>query len=155
MEIYSTETGKLLIRHPLCTEKGRLVTNGSCRRNSDQRIETLEEAITGWLGNDAPVSGYLSAVRKAFPRNVRDNFLAISRNMESIGREAVRRAMELHMEASSPGVNGMLQTARSIGRRSSIPETVFTYVPLGSTGMDIGTLVPERTSMTSYSNLFN
>ena len=155
VEIYSTETGKLLMRHPLCTEKGRLVTNGSCRRDPDQRIETLEQTITGWLGNDAPVSGYLSAVRKAFPRNVRDNFLAISRNMESIGREAVRRAMELHLEASSPGVNAMLQTARSIGRRDSLPETVFTYVPLGSPGMDIGTLVPERTSMSSYSNLFN
>ncbi|MDE6290301.1 MAG: IS21 family transposase [Muribaculaceae bacterium] len=155
VEIYSSETGKLLMRHPLCTEKGRLVTNGSCRRNPDQRIETLEESITGWLGGDTSVRDYLSAVRRAYPRNIRDNFMAISSNMESIGREALRRAMSLHLEASSPGVNAMLQTARSIGRMDSQPEVSFTYVPLCGPGIDMDALIPERTSMMSYSNLFN
>lgn len=155
LEIYSTETGKLLMRHPLCHEKGKLISNTSCRRNPDQRIETLEHEICVWFANDPCVMSYLSAVRKAYPRNIRDNFSAISKEMSNISREALKKAMELHLDASSPGVNAMLQTARSINLRNQVTEEKFTYIPLSSADMNIMDIMPDKTDMSVYSSFFN
>lgn len=153
VEIYSVETGKLLMRHPLEMEKGKLVSNTSCRRNPDQRIQPLEEGIMEWFGQDQGVKTYIEAVRKAFPRNIRDNLSAIDKAMREISREAMTEAMSCHLDASMPGVNGMLQTARNIEKRNGTPAVIAE--------MDLHTLtpmpdmIPEKTSMTNYSIYFN
>lgn len=155
VEIYSTETGKLLMSHPLSREKGKLISNTSCRRNPDERIEALEKEISQWFDNDPTVLSYLSAVRKAFPRNIRDNFSAIMRETGNISREALAKAMGLHLEASSPGVNSMLQTAGSIEKRIQTKEDRFTYRPISGLNMDILEMTPDKTDMAAFSAIFN
>lgn len=153
VEIYSVETGKLLMRHPLETEKGKLVSNTSCRRNPDQRIEALEKEIMEWFGHDTCIRAYLDIVRKAFPRNVRDNLSAIARAMKETSREAMTEAMARHMEASMPGVNAMLQTAGNVEKRSGLPvmpvqASLHTLAPMPD-------MTPEKTPMSNYSFIFN
>lgn len=155
VEIYSTDTGKLLMSHPLCLEKGKLVSNTSCRRNPDDRIETLEQQILTWLDMDEAVRAYLQSVRKAYPRNIRDNFAAIVRHMADADKEAMKRAMALHLEASSPGVNAMLQTMKAIEHRNAIPQENFTYQPLCAPGINMTDMMPDKTSMNAYTAFFN
>lgn len=155
VEIYSHETGKLLMRHPLCHEKGRLVTNGSCRRDPDQRIENLESRILERLGEDDTVRSYLTSVRRHYPRNVRDNFAAIARNLDDIGSRSIHKAMELHLSASYPGVNAMLQTARTLEDKKGSTHEQFSYQPLADMGAVMDTMVPEKTSMDNYTLIFN
>lgn len=155
VEIYSVQTGKLLMRHPLATGKGSLVSNTCCRRNPDTRIETLEKSVLDWFAQDIAVKEYLNTLRKAFPRNIRDNFFAIEQNMRDINREAMKKAMALHLEVSRPGVNAMLQTARMIEKKDGI--SVATTIP----DIKLHTLIampdmtPVKTSMTTYSAIFN
>lgn len=155
VEIYSVQTGKLLMRHPLCAERGKLVSNTSCRRNPDSRIEPLEKSVLEWFSQDTTVKKYLDTLRQTFPRNIRDNFYAIDNAMRDISREAVIKAMTLHMEVSRPGVNAMLQTARAIEKRDgmsiscSMPEIklhTLTAMP---------DMTPARTLMTTYNAFFN
>lgn len=155
LEIYSTETGKLLMSHPLSHEKGKLISNTSCRRNPDQRIETLEHEIRAWFSDDASVISYLSAVRTAFPRNIRDNYAAISKETGNISREAMKKAMEMHLEVSSPGVNAMLRTARNIDRQHQRKDEKVTYQPLLSPDLNIKDMTPDKTDISLYSMFFN
>lgn len=155
LEIYSTETGKLLMSHPMSHEKGKLISNTSCRRNPGQRIETLEHEIRQWFSDDRCVMSYLSEVRKAFPRNLRDNYAAIRKETGNISREAMKKAMELHLEASSPGVNAMLQTARTIDRQNQVRKETFAYRPLSTPDMNIKDMIPDKTDMDIYSIFFN
>lgn len=155
VEIYSTETGKLLMSHPLCREKGKLVSNTSCRRNPDERIESLEKEISQLFVGNPTVLSYLSAVRKAFPRNIRDNFSAIMRETDNISKESFVRAMALHLETSTVGVNSMLQTARSIEKRMLTKEDRFTYRPISGLNMDILKMTPDKTDMSAFSAIFN
>lgn len=155
VEIYSVQTGKLLMRHHLETEKGKLVSNTACRRNPDSRIESLEKSVLDWFAQDSIVKTYLNAVRKAFPRNIRDNFFAIEQNMLGISQEAMTKAMTLHLEVSKPGVNAMLQTARTIEKKDGVSvATTMPDIKLHTlTGMP--DMTPARTSMTTYSAIFN
>lgn len=155
VEIYAVETGKLLMKHPLCLEKGKLITNGSCRRNPDIRIEELEGRILEKLGDDDTVRNYLSAVRSHFPRNVRDNFAAIEKHIGATGAASIHRAMELHLSASYHGVNAMLQTARRLEDSKPDSQYTFTYQPLADTGAVISGMVPDKTRMDNYRAIFN
>lgn len=155
VEIYAVETGKLLMKHPLCLEKGKLITNGSCRRNPDIRIEELEGRILEKIGDDDIVRSYLSSVRSHFPRNVRDNFAAIDKHIDDTGAASIHRAMELHLSASYHGVNAMLQTARRLEVNKPGSQEAFTYQPLADTGAVIGGMVPDKTPMANYKAIFN
>lgn len=154
VEIYSVETGKLLMQHPLETEKGKLVTNTSCRRNPDQRIKTLEEGIMEWMGHDSVAKLYIATIRKAFPRNVRDNLSAIDKTMREISREAIAEAMRLHLDASMPGVNAMLKTARNIDKRDGDTLPLADTTPI-HTLMPIPKMTPEKTPISTYAQIFN
>lgn len=155
VEIYSTETGKMLMSHPLCTDKGKLVSNTSCRRNPDERIETLEDQIVGWFAADDVVKTYLAAVRKAFPRNIRDNFSAVAKAMLTLDREIMKKAMAIHLEMDAPGVNAMLQTTHALIRRQSAPAVSFSYEPLDRQSPTERDLTPDKTAMSTYSIFFN
>lgn len=155
VEIYSTETGKLLMSHPLSTEKGKLISNTSCRRNPDERIETLEDQIMGWFDADDVVKRYLSAVRCAFPRNIRDNFSAMAKAMQTLDREMMKKAMTLHLDTGTPGVNAMLQTTRVLMRREATPAPAFIYQPLDTQSLTGRDLTPDKTAMSTYSTFFN
>lgn len=154
VEIYSTETGKLLMSHPLCLEKGKLVSNTSCRRNPDERIEVLEDGILNQFDSNSTVRAYLEAVRKAFPRNIRDNFSAITRTMVSMDKESIIKAMAMHLEASSLGVNAMLQTAKAITVKNSQPQQAFSYHPFATSLPPLGDMTPEKTPIGVYSSIF-
>lgn len=153
VEIYSVETGKLLMRHPLETERGRLVSNTSCRRNPDLRAADLEKEIMERLGQSPVARSYLDAVRRAFPRNVRDNLCALRKATAQTPPEMLTQAMALHLEASMPGVNAMLQTARSIRKLSGTPPALPS-MPL-PTLTPIPHMVPEKTPISTYSQIFN
>ena len=155
VEIYAVETGKLLMKHPLCLEKGKLITNGSCRRNPDIRIEELESRILEKLGDDDTVRNYLSAVRSHFPRNVRDNFAAIVKHIDDTGSASIHRAMELHLSASYHGVNAMLQTASRLQDSRSSSQNKFTYQPFADSGTAISGMIPDKTPMDNYMAIFN
>lgn len=155
VEIYSVQTGKLLMRHPLATEKGRLVTNTSCRRNPDSRIGALEKTVMDWFGNDPGARGYLESVRKAFPRNIRDNFFAIESNMRQIGKDAMLAAMRMHLENSMPGVNAMLQSARALAKKEGVRATTPMPDITLHTIMPMPDMKPDKTSMSSYDFIFN
>ena len=153
IEICSVGTGKLLIRHPLETGKGRLVSNTSCRRNPDQRIEPLGKGIMEWFAHDTVVQTYLAAIRKAYPRNVRDNLCAIDKAMKETDPDAIKEAMAHHLEASMPGVSAMLRTARNISRLNGAPATLpdiqlHTLAPMPD-------ITPEKTKMAAYASIFN
>ena len=106
-----------------------------------------------WFGQDPGVKTYIEAVRKAFPRNIRDNLSAMDKAMREISREAMTEAMSCHLDASMPGVNGMLQTARNIEKRNGTPAVIAEMALHTLTPMP--DLIPEKTSMTNYSIFFN
>lgn len=65
------------------------------------------------------------------------------------------KAMTLHLEVSKPGVNAMLQTARTIEKKDGVSvATTMPDIKLHTlTGMP--DMTPARTSMTTYSAIFN
>lgn len=67
----------------------------------------------------------------------------------------MKKAMELHLEASSPGVNAMLQTARTIDRQNQVRKETFAYRPLSTPDMNIKDMIPDKTDMDIYSIFFN
>ena len=155
VEIYSVQTGKLLMRHPLSTERGKLVSNTSCRRNPDSRIEPLEKSVLEWFSQDTTVRKYLDTLRQAFPRNIRDNFFAIDKAMHDISREAVIKAMALHLEVSKPGVIAMLQTAKAIEKKDGMSISCPMPEIRLHTITAMPDMTPAKTPMATYTTFFN
>mgnify|MGYP000832440947 FL=1 len=71
--IYSLETGKSLAVHKISSDKGRLVSNTSHRRDREAALDDYEASVRKGLPGDAVIDGYLSELRIHKNRNYRDN----------------------------------------------------------------------------------
>ena len=66
-------------RHPLCMDKGKLISNTHHRRNNTRGIEELTCRAASHFTNPDKAASFFEAVRKVKPRYIRDQILMITR----------------------------------------------------------------------------
>ncbi len=155
VEIYSMETGKLLMRHPMSHEKGKLVTNGSCHRNPDSRIEDYQKRLEDWFGEDREVAvEYVRSLRESLPRNVRDNLSAVVSAMSGISKEALKEAIRMHVGISRPGATALVRTAKMIDLKTGSHAAGTPELPQPHLLAAIPDITPDKTPMSTYAEIF-
>lgn len=73
LNIYSKESGKLLVTHTLSMEKGKVIINPTHRRTDSSSIVDLEKRILSYLNSNEVAVIYLEGLSRSKPRYYIDN----------------------------------------------------------------------------------
>lgn len=115
--IYSKETGKTLAEHPVTQEKGKLVSNGSMRRDSQSSFTDLENQIREYVGESEALELYLSGIHQDKSRYYRDNLCHIIHHMGDFTPETLIESLAICMSARSYVASSWMETARTVQKK--------------------------------------
>ncbi len=158
--IYSKETGKTLAEHPVSQEKGKLVSNGSLRRDRQSSFTDLENRIRDYIGNSDALELFLSGIHLGKSRYYRDNLCHIIRHMEDFTPETLIESLAVCMAAKSYVASTWMEAARTVQKKKgekpqneqrSMQKAMTEAQENNSCWQD---LQPAKTSMESYQPLF-
>lgn len=154
--IYSIETGKTLISHPISTKKGKLVSNGTTRRIPDGTVEELRKRLTDYTGSTPDVEEYLDAMHKLKPRYFRDTLSTLLKKCASYTPQTMRSALETCRVKEIYNFRLLLDTIESIRQRNGEPlkQAVTQTQASISPGIDPPSITPDKTDIHTYSALF-
>ena len=77
VELYSKETGKIVARHVLCTQRGKTVYDERHRRVKETGIQQLAERILAYVSGNREVFLWMENLKRKKERYYRDNLKVI------------------------------------------------------------------------------
>jgi hypothetical protein len=154
--IYSIETGKTIISHPLSSEKGKLVSNGSTRRIQDGTVADLRKRLIDYTGSTPDVEEYLDSMHKLKPRYFRDTLSTLLKKCTLYTPQTMRSALETCRAKEIYNFRLLLDTIESIRQRNGEPLKQVVTQSQASTHSEIATpsITPDKTDIHTYSALF-
>ncbi len=152
VEIYSDETGKLLIRHPLAASLGEDVLDESVHRPKLPDRKELENYIISYLDGNAVVVMWLRNLYDAKPRYYRENINLLNAELEHFLPESLIKAFEVCLDKGHYNARDLIGYA----------ERHFGRIPKSSKEPSIEELLPEdlrngpdKTDMNKYNSIFS
>lgn len=154
LTLFSADTGKILVTHPLSSDKGKLITNTSLARDRETSLTEYIIQARNHLPQDQVVDVYLAEMRKDKSRHMRDNLkFILKRYWKYTGNTLVEAILKCH-EAEVYNAKQLMEVAESIRINKKEPlleePTVITDLPTASTS----NMIPEKTDITSFEKLF-
>lgn len=154
LNIYSTDTGKILASHLLSKGRGVLVSNMFLRRHRESSLEEYERKVRAGLPKDDIVALYLKQLRLHKARNLRNNLQYIDRRAALYSPRTLTEAMRRCHETSVYNGKDLMSVVESIRieRKEALlqPTSRERSVPRQTAdGME-----PERTDISSFNRLF-
>lgn len=154
--IYSVDTGKVIITHPLSQEKGKLISNGSTRRIQGGDTGDLRRRLTEYIGSTSAVERYLDNLCSLKARYFRDTLSTLIKKCAVYSAPTMRRAIETCQAKEIYNFQLLLDTIESIRQRSGEPPKQHNC-PLGHTPhveCDRTAITPDKTDINAYTALF-
>lgn len=152
VEIYSNETGKMLVRHPLSGVPGEAVLDETIQRPKLPSRKELENYILSYLEGNVLVATWLKNLYETKPRYYRANINHINAELESFLPEALIKAFEVCLDKGDYNARDLISYAeRHYGR-----------IPKGPKEPSIAELLPEslllcpqKTNINDYKSIFS
>ncbi len=152
--IYSLETGKSLAVHKISSDKGRLVSNTSHRRDREAALDDYEASVRKGLPEDAVIDTYLSELRIHKNRNYRDNLQYILRRHPSYSAATLTEAFTRCVEAKIFNGCRLMEVAESIRIRKGEPLVEVPTEAEPVPGTDTSGMIPEKTDISTFNTFF-
>lgn len=154
LHIYSHDTGKTLATHKISSDKGRLISNTSHRRDREASLTDYETSVRKELPEDAVIDKYLWQLRIHKDRNYRDNLQFIARRHAAYSDTTLVEAFSRCLEASVFNGCSLMEVAE--GLRSSKGETLIEVCtePAPVPEADTSAMSPEKTDISTFNALF-
>ncbi|UCZ54862.1 IS21 family transposase [Bacillus shivajii] len=86
-------TGEVLAKHPLSSEKGKLIQDRQHTRDRTKGIDSFIESIVEQFDDNELAFSFLQGVRTAYPRYIRDQLQIISKVLKKNDRKIVNCAL--------------------------------------------------------------
>ncbi len=152
VEIYSNETGKLLVRHPLATAPGEAVLDESIQRPKTPNRKELENYILSYLDGNAIAAMWLKKLYETRPRYYRANINHLNTELESFLPEALVKSFEVCLDKGDYNAADLVSYCeRHFGRIPKNPrETVLAELLPEALRQE-----PQRTSINDYQSIFS
>ena len=151
VEIYSNETGKRLVRHPLATIPGEAIIDETIQRPKLPSRKELENYILSYLDGNALAAMWLKNLYETKTRYYRANINVLNSELESFLPEALIKGFEVCLDKSDYNAKDLI----------SYCERHFGRVPKGPHEPSLSELLPpslqqmpERTNMNDYKAIF-
>ncbi len=119
--VYSVETGKTIISHPVCKEKGKLVSSGTTRRIPGGSPDELRKKLIDYVGGASAVEKYLDKMQRLKPRYFRDTLSTLLKKTQQYTPPTMRDALETCRAKDIYNFQLLLDTMESIRRRKGEP----------------------------------
>lgn len=152
--IYSHETGKRLAGHELSSDKGRLISNTSHRRDREASLDDYEASVRKELPASAAIDAYLSRLRVHKARNYRDNLQFIARRHKAYSEGILSEAFSKCLEAGVFNGCSLMEVAETLRIQSgeSLIELRQETTPLPQ--VDTCAMLPDKTDISTFNTLF-
>ena len=133
IEIYSNETGKMLIRHPMAQIPGKAILDETIQRPRLPSRKELENYILSYLDGNALVAMWLKNLYETKPRYYRANINHLNAELESFLPEALIKAFEVCLDKGDYNANDLVNYC----------ERHFGRIPRGPREPSLSELLPE------------
>lgn len=152
--IYSHETGKRLAAHKLSSDKGRLISNTSHRRDREASLDDYEASVRKELPPSAAIDAYLSQLRIYKARNYRDNLQFIARRHKGYSEVTLTEAFAKCLEAGIFNGCNLMEVAETLRIQNGEILIEFCQETAPVPQVDTSTLLPEKTDISTFNTLF-
>jgi len=92
--------GNLIIAHPLCRDKGKLIAISHPERDLSSNTKELQEEVLALLGGTQEAELYLIKLKEAFPRYVKDQLFALKKAATKFEKKIVCKVLSYCVEHS-------------------------------------------------------
>lgn len=156
LHIYSHDTGKTLAIHNISSDKGKLISNTSHRRDREASLNDYEATVRKKLPGNDVVDKYLLQLRIHKSRHYRDNLQFIANRHNAYSDETLIEAFSMCLETSVFNGSNLMDVAESlrISRQESIKEPSIPETESISK-TDASCLIPEKTDISTFNALFS
>ena len=151
VEIYSNETGKMLVRHEMSQIPGRAILDETIQRPKLPSRKELENYILSYLHGNALVAMWLKNLYETKPRYYRANINHINAELESFLPEALIKSFEVCLDKGDYNANDLINYC----------ERHFGRIPKGPREPSLTELLPEtlrslpqRSNIDDYKSIF-
>ncbi len=151
VEIYSNETGKMLVRHEMSQIPGRAILDETIQRPKLPSRKELENYILSYLDGNALVAMWLKNLYETKPRYYRANINHINAELESFLPEALIKSFEVCLDKGDYNANDLINYC----------ERHFGRIPKGPREPSLAELLPEtlrslpqRSNIDDYKSIF-
>lgn len=154
--VYSVQTGKTIISHPLSSEKGKLVSNGSTRRVPSGTVDDLRKRLIAYTGSTPEVEQYLDTMQKKKSRYFRDTLSTLLRKCALYSPQTMRAALETCQSRQIYTFQLLSDAIESIRQRKgeSLKQSNWDADKVGHTQIEQPAITPDKTDINTYSALF-
>ena len=151
VEIYSNETGKLLVRHPIAQALGEAVLDETIQRPKLPSRKELENYILSYLDGNAIVVMWLKNLYETKPRYYRSNISRLNAELESFLPESLIKAFEVCLDKGDYNAGDLIAYCeRHFGRIPKAPREPILEELLPETLKE----EPQRTNINDYKSIF-
>lgn len=152
--IYSVDTGKTIISHPLCREKGKLVSSGTTRRIPGGTLGELRGRLVDYVGCTPAVEQYLDRMQQLKPRYFRDTLSTLLKKTELYAPQTIRDALETCHGKGIYTFQLLLDTIESLRQRKGEPLRQPQDMVKARPQTSPADITPEKTDIDTYAALF-
>lgn len=152
--IYSHETGKRLAAHKLSSDKGRLISNTSHRRDREASLNDYEASLRKELPKSTTIDAYLSQLRVHKARHYRDNLQFIARRHKAYSETTLAEAFAKCLEADIFNGCSLMEVAETLRVQSEEPLIEFCRETVDVLRVDHSAMLPEKTDISTFDTLF-
>ena len=154
LHIYSHETGKTLASHKISSDKGRLISNTSHRRDREASLDDYEASVRKGLPESGVIDEYLSGLRVQKARNYRDNLQFIARRHKAYSDATLSEAFTKCLEAGVFNGCSLMEVAEGLRVRKGEPPIEIPAETEHVPQADMSVMVPEKTDISTFNTLF-
>lgn len=151
VEIYSNETGKMLVRHEMSQIPGKAILDETIQRPKLPSRKELENYILSYLDGNVLVAMWLKNLYETKPRYYRANINHINAELESFLPEALIKSFEVCLDKGDYNANDLINYC----------ERHFGRIPKGPREPSLAELLPEtlrslpqRSNIDDYKSIF-
>lgn len=154
LHIYSHETGKILASHKISSDKGRLISNTSHRRDREASLNDYESSVRKELPENGVIDEYLSGLRVQKARNYRDNLQFIARRHRAYSDTTLSEAFTKCLDAGVFNGCSLMEVAEGLRVRKGEDLLEIPAETERVPQADMSVMVPEKTDISTFNTLF-
>lgn len=152
----SGEDNQLICSHHLSNEQGKTIINNHHRRDTSQSIDQMMEKMTGAFSDQKQAQDYLQAIRKQYPRYIRDHLLVISKALKENKPQILEETLQNCIQQQLYSGNEFWQIFNVIaGEKENTPSRHQEIKLLNKTNLAKADENPQKSDLDDYESIIN
>jgi transposase len=153
--VIDPETGEIIAQHLVSQEKGKLIKNTDHARNKSQKTAGLIAQATADLGGTAEAVEFLSQIRIAKPRYVRDQLHLITRKVTGVDPRTIDEVLRFCLQSRLFSATDFSDALEYFAAKHNLPgvkttSTVEAVKPIEPVNASKWRVKPEIRNLSKY-----